>query len=107
YYGVTPFGVTDEVEGNSVVPTYGDNRQLRPHQSQLTLRQRRKGMTATGSHVPFYSLRGAPPSRGSLSHRHFGVWNSSASGRAAAPAALRWELVRNSPYCLFSASQAR
>ena len=37
--GVTPFGVTDEVEGNSVVPTYGDNRQLRPHQSQLTLRQ--------------------------------------------------------------------
>ena len=30
---------TDEVEGNSVVPTYGDNRQLRPHQSQLTLRQ--------------------------------------------------------------------
>ena len=25
YYGVTPFGVTDEVEGNSVVPTYGDN----------------------------------------------------------------------------------
>ena len=39
YYGVTPFGVTDEVEGNSVVPTYGDNRQLRPHQSQLTLRQ--------------------------------------------------------------------
>ena len=31
--------VTDEVEGNSVVPTYGDNRSLRPHQSQLTLRQ--------------------------------------------------------------------
>ena len=30
-----------------------------------------------------------------------------ASGRAAAPTALRRELVRNSPYCLFSASQAR
>ena len=35
YYGVTPFGVTDEVEGSSVVPTYGDNRWLRPHQSAL------------------------------------------------------------------------
>ena len=58
--------VTDEVEGNSVVPTYGDNRWLRPHQSQLTLRQRSSGMTATGSHTDSYSLRGAPPSRGSL-----------------------------------------
>ena len=37
--GVTPFGVTDEVEGSSVVPTYCDSRWLRPHQSQLTLRQ--------------------------------------------------------------------
>ena len=34
-----PLPVTDEVEGNSVIPTYGDNRSLRPHQSQLTLRQ--------------------------------------------------------------------
>ena len=25
YYGVTPFGVTDEVEGHSIVPTYGDD----------------------------------------------------------------------------------
>ena len=30
-----PFGVTDEVEGCSVVPTYGDDWQLRPHQSAL------------------------------------------------------------------------
>ena len=27
--------VTDEVEVHSVAPTYGDNRQLRPHQSAL------------------------------------------------------------------------
>ena len=25
YYGVTPYGVTDEVEGNSIVPSYGDD----------------------------------------------------------------------------------
>ena len=35
YYGVTPFGVTDEVEGSNFVPTYGNNRSLRPHQSAL------------------------------------------------------------------------
>ena len=29
----------DEVEGSNFVPTYGDHRSLRPHQSQLTLRQ--------------------------------------------------------------------
>ena len=33
--GVTSFGVTDEVEGRNFVPTYGDNRSLRPHQSAL------------------------------------------------------------------------
>ena len=39
YYGGPAQAGPDEVEGNSVVPTCGDNRSLRPHQSQLTLRQ--------------------------------------------------------------------
>ena len=63
----------DEVEGSNFVPTYGDNRSLRPHQSQLTLRQRSSGMTATGSHKDFEfaarstTLQGEPFLRASKS----------------------------------------
>ena len=39
YYGGPAQAGPDEVEGHSVVPTYGDDWQLQPHQSQLTLRQ--------------------------------------------------------------------
>ena len=39
YYGGPAQAGPDEVEGHSVVPTYGDDWRLRPHQSQLTLRQ--------------------------------------------------------------------
>ena len=35
YYGGPAQAGPDEVEGNSVVPTCGDNRSLRPHQSAL------------------------------------------------------------------------
>ena len=53
YYGGPAQAGPDEVEGSNFVPTYGDHRSLRPHQSQLTLRQRSSGMTATGSHIDF------------------------------------------------------
>ena len=39
YYGVTPFGVTDEVEAKNYHYGMVQNCYLRPHQSQLTLRQ--------------------------------------------------------------------
>ena len=63
----------DEVEGSIFVPTYGDNRSLRPHQSQRKLHQRSSGMTATGSHKDFgfaarsTTLQGEPFLRASKS----------------------------------------
>ena len=52
--------------------------------------------------------RGPPPPTRREAYAPPGVFPEfGASGRAAAPTALRRELVRNSYYCLFSASQAR
>ena len=65
--------VTDEVEGSSVVLSHGDDWWLRPHQSQRKLRQRSRGMTATGSHKDFEfaarstTLQGEPFLRASKS----------------------------------------
>ena len=79
-------------------------------------------MTASGSHTSTMVVRPKPdrmrggrhlwfaPSLASLLEAYASPvlrMKLGASGRAAAPTALRWELVRNSPYCLFSASQAR
>ena len=59
-----------------------------------------RGMTATGSHIHFYSLRGAPPSRGRLFSVPEGVYvdfcrsnvGSWRARRAAAPTTPRREV---------------
>ena len=52
YYGGPAQAGPDEVEGHSVVPTYGENRQLRPHPSALKgcqlLLQEKPSLRSTG-----------------------------------------------------------
>ena len=59
------YGVTDEVEGRNAVPTCGENRQLRPHQSALAgcqlLLQEKPSAPPAGFCVWNLSGRGMPP----------------------------------------------
>ena len=62
----SPQGLTDEVEADDYHHRLVQNCSLRPHPVRLGPDHRSRGMTATGSHIDSYSLRGAPPSRGRL-----------------------------------------
>ena len=53
-------------EGHATAPTRKNDRDYRPSSVSAEAEPLRNGMTATGSHEYFYSLRGAqPPGEGS------------------------------------------
>ena len=63
-----------EVEraGHAAAPTRKIDRAYRPSSVSADAEPLRNGMTATGSHEYFYSLRGAQPPGGRLFSAHLG-----------------------------------
>ena len=81
----SPQGLTDEVEVTNHNHELVRRCYLRPHPVRLEPDHHSRGMTATGSHIDSYSLRGAPPSRGRLSLRRVLRIEFERAGHAVAP----------------------
>ena len=81
---VTPSGVTEGVNAIDTIKAIvrSSPTRLLPYTPSVCPKGQplSSGMTATGSHGYFYSLRGAQPQGEGSSLRRFGVWNSSGRG---------------------------
>ena len=86
YYGGPAQAGPDEVEGHRFVTAHGDSRSLRPHQSQLTLRQlllqEKPFLKSTG---PDAQSQWLPLHRGTYASPVSAYGIRCASGHAAAP----------------------